>query len=148
MSVTRRQFIQSLGAVAGAATCAQFDRRLEALARALSGPQEWVLSFDESELTDLIKRGIYIGDMTTDERGRPAVECALEFETPYLWALATLTDPDGGEWVTVDGETWTQGDETMRHCGVCEMMRQGWGMDDDRCDACCWDALYTEAAFG
>jgi len=75
-------------------------------------PQEWTLTFDESELTDLIKNSIHI-DVTTDEHSKPAVEYKLEFETPYFWALATLTDPDGNEWKTIDGETWTQGDEEM-----------------------------------
>lgn len=32
-----------------------------------------------------------------------------------------------------------------RYCPVCEMERQSWGMDDDRCNLCCWDALETEA---
>lgn len=113
MSVTRRDFLVAIGAVVGTAGAMQFERQLDAMTRTLRGPQEWTLSFDDKELTDLIRRGIRIGSYKADDRGRPVVECTLEFETAYLWALATLTAPNGDEWRTVDGENWTCGDRRM-----------------------------------
>jgi hypothetical protein len=119
--VTRREFIQTLGALAGATIAAQFDRRLETVARALSGPQEWTLSFDESELLRLlgsapttfkpfVLQGTLHWGMPVETGGTRAVIGDVN----DLWKLATLTSPDGDQWRTTDGENWTCGDRRMR----------------------------------
>ena len=51
--------------------------------------------------------------------------------------------PPDGDYVFENGEI-----KAVRYCNVCEMDRSNWGMDDDRCDACCWDAIDTEVAVG
>ncbi len=99
-NLTRRDFLVAIGAVIGTVGAVQFERQLDAMTRALSGPQEWVLSFDDKELTGLIRRSIRLGKVAENERGQPVLECTLEFETAYLWALATLTAPNGDEWWT------------------------------------------------
>jgi len=112
--VTRRQLIKALGALVGCAAASQFDRQLETMARALSGPQEWVLTFDEQGLERLIDSSPRIIDSFIDTwRGVHVLTGHVVFSESDLWALATLTTPDGDEWRTVDGETWTFGDRRM-----------------------------------
>jgi len=172
--LTHRDFIKSLGALIGATIASEFAHQLEALARALPESQEWVLSFDEVKLEQLARRRVRLGNVVVLENNQATAECTFEIEIEDLWALATLTDPDGVEWASTDGETWTskkwyvesgfdansdvmpqwcdsnswalkgQSEAVLRRCGVCETMRQDWGMDKYRCDACCWDALETE----
>lgn len=117
-NITRRDFIKALGALAGAAAASQFDNQLGAMARALSGPQEWVLGFDEAGLEQLILKNTVVRSVfpyRTDRQGSPVfdVGVSLNYSESDIWALATLTDPDGGEWRTVDGENWTQGERMM-----------------------------------
>jgi len=113
MDITRRNFIKGLSALAGATIASQFDRQLEALARALSGPQVWVLSFDDVGLERLCQNRAIFGPCIKINKLTAEIEVSLDISESDLWALATLTDPDGDEWRTVDGETWTQGERKM-----------------------------------
>jgi len=113
MDITRRNFIKGLSALAGVAVASQFDRQLETLARALSGPKEWVLSVDEAGLERLCQNRAIFGPCIKINKLTAEIEVSLDISESDLWALATLTDPDGDEWRTVDGETWTQGERKM-----------------------------------
>lgn len=114
MDITRRDFIKGLTALAGAIVASQFDRQLETLARVLSGPGEWVLTFDEAGFERLVCKGIEISGYIPCERGGASIECTFSFEPTELWTLATLTGPDGSAWTSPDGENWTCGDRRMR----------------------------------
>lgn len=112
MDITRRAFIKALALLAGAPVAAQLDKRLEAMARTLNGPQEWVLMFDDDGLERLCRERVKFGKGRTEGKSI-VMECSLDVSESDLWALATLTDPDGAEWRTVDGENWTEGDRRM-----------------------------------
>jgi len=113
MNLTRRDFIKGLCALTGATIASQFDRQLGTLSRALSGPEEWALSFDEAGLERLCQNRAIFGPCIKMDKLTAEIEISLDISESDLWALATLTDPDGSEWRTVDGETWTQGERKM-----------------------------------
>lgn len=109
--ITSREFIQTLGALVGVAVASQFDHQLGAMARALGGPQGWALRFDEDGLERFWTEHVIIGPSRIVGDSMVANVCIDDLAN--LWALATLTAPDGSQWTTTDGENWTCGDRRM-----------------------------------
>jgi len=135
MDITRRNFTDGPGALAGKAVASQFDRQLKMLSQVLSGPQEWVLSFNEVGLELLCKNRCSSG-ITDKGTSKAHLEFTLDISEGDVWTLATLTDPDGDEWRTVDGKTWTCGKLAFRLCEGCGEKKTCWDTNKDVCMDC------------
>lgn len=57
---------------------------------------------------------------------------------------------DDGLWIVAEYSgyppAWNEDERRLakRRCEVCGSSTDDWGMDDDRCNVCCRDAMYTE----